>query len=65
MLVHCCIAIQMWLLLTLSVHVPETYCSCFVCLSVCLFARETDLPTGAGKHVTKGTSGASGMHTSI
>ena len=55
----------MWLLLTLGAHVPEAYCSGFVCLSVCLIVQETDLPTGAGKCITKGTSGASGMHTSI
>ena len=53
MLVHCCIAIQMWLLLTLGANVQEAYCSCFVCLPVCLFVRETDLPTGAGKCITK------------
>jgi len=32
------------------------------CVSVCFFVRETDLPTGASKHITKGTSGTSGMH---
>jgi len=39
MLVHCCIAIQMWLLLTLGAHAPEAYVV-VLCVRLCVCLSE-------------------------